>query len=139
MKSFKRVGLALALISTLGLTACGKNLTEQALDPNSPDVYATWKAWKDKGALNYNDKYHGVTLEAYSLRRDANGRITNLELVVEPGTSPAKMRSAIAAACGVSESEFEIFPNGVRGAYRVEGQRSCIYEGDTRKMYVFQK
>lgn len=137
---------SLAVIVLL-LSACGgENTLEGAFNPYTGSKEKSAK-WRDQGGLDKQNKFYGVVVTSMTSRFQQNGMLDTLEMAVDGPTSPEAMRKALAKACKASDTDFKLVPNFPRGSVRMYPEGSdpvlgtkyrlvCIYEGDTKKLYI---
>ena len=139
--------IILATFFSIILSGCGgDNSFESAFNPYTGSKEKADK-WRDQGGLDKQNKFHGVSVTNISYRFQNNGMLDNVEMKVEGATSPEDMRKALGRACKAKDSDFSRVPNFPRGSVRMYPQGSdpvlgtiyklaCIYEGDTKKLYI---
>ena len=135
---------------TVSLYGCGgDNSFESAFNPFTGNK-AKADIWRDQGGLDKKNNFYGVNVSNISYTFQANGMVDQLTLVVDSGTSPETMRKALVKACRTNDSAFQrvpnyprggvwLFPNGSSPGLGKLYDLSCIYEGDTQKMYIYSK
>ena len=75
--------------------------------------------------------FFGIQIESvsYSFSNGSEpNRMRRIEARVDMNESPAKIRSALAKACRVNESSFEITDSGVGGIARTADLSLCSYD-----------
>jgi hypothetical protein len=82
------------------------NVTEQAFNPFTGNGQKI-NEWKDKGGINSQNIFYGLTLTGIGYRTDSAGNFEHMEASVVGTHSPADMRKALSSACGANESSFE--------------------------------
>lgn len=105
-----------------------------ALDPFTGTKEKIRK-WRDVGGINSEggNIFFGIKMESMSYRFEEGNepnRMRSIEGQAYSDESPANIRKALAKACRISESSFEISSNGIGGKAKSDDLSLCAYDGN---------